>query len=196
MSTGPIAVALLLAEVFDRLGVPYLIGGSVASSILGEPRSTEDVDIFADLGEPGLDEFVAAVDKEFYLDREAAAEALRLRSSFNMIFLEGMLKVDVFLCRDRGHDREEMRRRREIALVADPEKRVWIASPEDLVLKKIEWFQAGGGVSERQWRDLLGILKVQGEALDFAYLRRWAEELGLTPLLTKALVEAGLLPEG
>lgn len=196
MSADPIAVVLLLAEVFDRLGVPYLIGGSVASSILGEPRSTEDVDIFTQLDEPGLDKFANAVEKEFYLDREAAAEAIRLRSSFNMIFLDGMLKVDVFLSRDRGHDREEMRRRRAISLVSDPEKRVWVASPEDLVLKKIEWSQAGGGASERQWRDLLGILKVQGEALDLAYLRRWAEELRVTPLLQKALGEAGIVAEG
>ncbi|MBI4585030.1 MAG: hypothetical protein HY717_13540 [Planctomycetes bacterium] len=181
--------ALQVGAALEKLGVPFHLGGSLASSIHGLPRATLDADLVADL-RPGQGRtLVRLLGSEFYADAQAIEEAIERRASFNVIHLKTMFKVDVFVLEDEAFHRESFRRSR-------PEKllpfgaAVRVATPEDTVLHKLLWFQKGGGVSDRQWGDLLGILKVQGGRIDEAYLQNWAGKLGIGELLERALRQA------
>lgn len=193
MSDGTDLLAALtpVVEAFDVLGVRYQIGGSVASSVHGAARSTLDVDLVGDLTGDQVEPLVQALGQDYYADPDMIHEAIRDRSSFNLIHERTMLKVDVFLPKDRPYDREALSRRTADQLEEGGSAReFFVATPEDVVLAKLEWYAKGGRVSERQWGDILGVLRVQGEALDRDYLRRWAAELGLVELLAQAVAEA------
>jgi hypothetical protein len=185
-----IDVALMVTTVLEELGVTYVIGGSVASTLHGVPRSTVDADLVADLQAEHIAPFVAALKENFYVDPLSVMDAILNQSSFNLIHLESMFKVDVFIPRQRAFDRNQLSRRILRTVTAQPKTLAWIASVEDTVLAKLEWFRLGGESSERQWRDVLGILKKQGEDIDLAYLRQQAAELNVFDLLEQALVEA------
>ncbi|MBI1849637.1 MAG: hypothetical protein HYR85_04780 [Planctomycetes bacterium] len=191
MTNDYVRTALVVAGIFDRLDIPYFVADSVASSLLGEIRSTKDVDFVADLTEDRVDSFVAAMGADFYADDATIRDAIRRRASFNIIDLATMTKVDAFPIRDL-HAREEMRRRRRTAIADSPVESLFLPTPEDIVLDKLEWYRRGGGVSDRQWRDLLGVLKAQADKLDLEYLEQWAESLDLSDLLARALAEAGI----
>ena len=186
----PVALALILARILERLGVRYCIGGSVASSVYGEIRTTLDVDVVADLGPEHIDSLVAAVESEFHVVDEAIHRAVRERSSFNLIHEETLVKADVYISPDDPMHREQLARSRRVALRSEPGSEVELASPEDVVIHKLRWYEMGARVSDRQWRDVLGVLKVQGERLDLAYLKRSAATLGLSDLLARARSEA------
>jgi hypothetical protein len=186
-----IEVTLKVVQVLERLGITYHVGGSLASSSYGVARSTLDVDMVADIKPEQAKNIYKLLKEEFYVDTEMIQDAIRRRSSFNLIHLESMFKVDVFILKDRPFDREGFSRRIQKAVSSeDPEKRLFFASPEDTVLNKLEWYMKGGEVSDRQWNDVLGILKVQGKELDIDYLKRWAENLSLSHLLNKVFDEA------
>jgi len=116
-------------------------------------------------------------------------DAILHRSSFNLIHLGTAFKVDIFLPKDRAFARMQMERRSRRILLDDPERTAWVTSAEDIILAKLEWFRLGGEVSERQWRDVLGVMKTQGTLLDDVYLRHWAVELGVLDLLGRAFSE-------
>lgn len=186
-------VTLEVVRAFESLEVPYLLGGSLASSFYGIPRATHDADLVADLAIRHVRPLSAALRDRFYLDEDRALAAIRRHASFNLIHLATNLKVDVFVLDGKAFSRSEMARRRSFAFIgAGGEAALQVASAEDLVLQKLRWFQLGGGASERQWSDLLGVLKVQGRRLDMDYLARWSPELGVEDLLARALEEAGL----
>lgn len=182
-----------VADVLTRLGVEYAIGGSVATLIHGEFRATNDIDVVADLRPDHAAALALALGDAYYADEVSISEAIQRRSSFNLIHLATMLKVDVFVLKDQPYAREALRRRIASPISAAPDAHVYsFSSREDIVLAKLDWFRKGGEVSERQWRDVLGVLNVQRTALDIAYLRRWALELRVQDLLDRALAEAGL----
>ncbi len=190
MEVDPLAVALEVGAALDKLGVRFHLAGSLASSIHGLPRGTLDADIVADL-QPGQGAQLAAlIGAAFYADPEAMERAIRDRRCFNLIHLETMLKVDVFLPEASGFSRESFSRSR-IEHVGIARTPVRVASPEDTILHKLLWYRASGETSSQQWNDVLGVLKVQGRAIDGEYLRRWARELGLEALLARALQAAG-----
>lgn len=187
MQNEPIEVTLKVTGVFETMGVPYLIGGSLASTLYGMVRTTQDSDIVAEMRTEHLEPFVAALQEEFYVDDEMIAESIQHYSSFNIIHRETMFKVDVFIPRPRPFLQSQLERAQRQTFQFDTEVSARFASPEDTILSKLEWYRLGGEVSERQWRDILGILKTRAGELDMDYLRQWAQELKIMDLLERTL---------
>jgi Nucleotidyl transferase AbiEii toxin, Type IV TA system len=184
----PIDLVRFVGEVFNDLDVPWVLGGSVASSLIGEPRSTVDIDVAVRLARAKLDALIADFGEEFLIDREDALRAIRQHGSFNALHYPSVLKIDIFVLGDDPLDIAQVERRRQY--VVDGEQGpfvVWAGSPEDQMLRKLRWYQLGQEVSERQWRDVLGIIAVQRDRLDLSYMRELAASTGLTDLLEQAL---------
>lgn len=180
-----------VVDVLQKMKVPYFIGGSVASSILGVPRTTIDVDLVSDIQVCHVSEFVKLLEAEYYIEPSAVREAISRNSSFNMIHHLTCFKIDMFILKKRIFDRISMQRRIKDSLdEQNPDLEFCFASPEDLVLNKLEWFKSGDCISERQWNDVLGILKIQKNQLDWDYLEKWAQELEVLTLLKKAETDA------
>lgn len=177
-----------VVEVLEQLGVRYRVGGSVASSALGVPRSTIDVDVACELALPHVERFVSLLAGRYYADADMISDAIQRRASFNLVHLATMLKVDVFIRRGRAFDAHSFERvTRKPLDAAEGARSFDITTAEDIILHKLEWYRLGDEISERQWLDLLGVLRVQGEAIDIDYLRRWAAELEVSDLLDRAL---------
>jgi hypothetical protein len=175
---------------FMQLNITYALGGSWASSLLGEPRFTRDADVSV---EPFLGketELCACFGSDYYLSLEAIRAAIQNRSSFNIINLTVGFKVDVFIQKDRPFDRSFMKRRRPLELPNFPKQSIDVVTPEDIVLLKLEWFRNGGEVSDQQWKDVLGVLQAQAGKLDEEYLSYWSGQLNLTDLLDRARQQA------
>ena len=186
----PLRVTAVVGAVLDGLEVPWLVGGSLASSIHGIPRATQDVDLVADLRLPHLAPFVAAMEQDFYCSDDAVRDAMRRRASFNVIHLATAMKVDIFMLRGDPLSRAEMDRR-VFQVVGDTDGvQLPVASPEDIILQKLDWYRKGDHVSDRQWRDVLGVLKVGAVTLDHAYLAAQAVACDLNTLLNEAIEAA------
>jgi len=180
-----------LVEVLEKMRIPYYIGGSLCSSAFGIARATLDIDLVSDLEMEHAPILKYKLQNEYYIDEEMIKDAISRHSSFNIIHLETMLKIDLFVPEDTSYDKEIFKRIRKDTLEEEESaKEFCFASPEDIFLKKLVWFQRGGSVSGKQWADVTGILKVQGKALDERYLRHWASRLGLSKLLEKLINEA------
>lgn len=187
----PIRVTLIVTDVLESLHIPYLIGGSLASTVHGIGRATMDADILADLQLAHLEPIFRSLGGDFFVDEEAIRIAVSKRGSFNIIHKETMFKVDIFVQKGGEFDRSQLKRRVSELIDTDPERRVYFASPEDIILAKLDWYRMGGGVSDRQWRDVINVMRVQGERLDGVYLRKWAAYLQVEHLFDRALDEAG-----
>ncbi|HEY2851733.1 MAG TPA: hypothetical protein VGJ18_02725 [Gemmatimonadaceae bacterium] len=186
----PLAVALFVGRLLEKLRATYLVGGSFASSLHGEPRSTNDVDIVADLDPATAGSFVDSLGQAFYADASAAIEAAQSGTSFNIVHIETAVKVDIFVAGADPFDRARLQRRQRVAIDARNGKdAIYVDTAEDVVLRKLEWYRRGGETSERQWRDVVAVLRVQHD-LDDAHLRTWAERLGIADLLIRARAEA------
>lgn len=166
----------LLAQKLEQLKIPYVVTGSMASIAYGEPRLTNDIDVVADLRPGQVDAFCAAFPgPEFYCPRDYVADAVRKRFQFNVLHPESGLKIDVILPTDSEFDRTRLSRA--VRLQESPDSAAWFASPEDVIVKKLEYYREGG--SEKHVRDILGVLKIRGDRVDRAYITKWVNQLGL-----------------
>ncbi len=171
-----------LVTAFAELGVLYRVGGSLASSIHGTMRTTLDADLAVNLRVSQVPKLVKALQGQYYVDEELILEALRQGRSFNLIHLETFIKIDCFPLLNRQYDQVAFSR----VTVA---RATNFITAEDTILRKLEWYRLSDG-SERQWRDIIGVLQVQKNQLDNAYLTHWATELGVLNLLEQAHSEA------
>jgi len=190
MQSSPLDTTLRVTAALEELGVRYAIGGSLAAAVHGFSRATMDADVVAELGQEHIAAFIRAIGDDFYVDETAVREAVGSHGSFNLIHLETMFKVDIFVAKPRAFDRSELARRERHLIEEGGGRYVFVVSAEDVILAKLEWYRLGGGVSERQWRDLLGVITVQGDRLDRAYMREMAPVLEVAGLLDRALGEA------
>jgi hypothetical protein len=187
-----IGVTVQITNVLEKLGIEYLVGGSLASSLHGLPRATQDVDVVAHLRPEHVSALVDALREDFYLDESAIRDAVATRSTFNVIHLFTMFKADIFVAGADDVIRREMERREPFQLEGEPSRQIIVASPEDIIVQKLHWYRLGDHVSDRQWLDALGVLRVRGKDLDRAYMREVALRLDVSDLLERALLEAGL----
>lgn len=176
-------------EILARLSIPHAVGGSIASSIHGEPRSTHDSDVLVALRLDQVKDLAQALRPDFYVDDQDARSAVERQTSFNVIHRAAARKIDVFVAGTGLLDREQLAR--SIALEASPGgPALRITSAEVIVLRKLDWFRRGDETSQRQWRDILSVLRFQRGNLDEGFLDSAASELGLSELLQRARREA------
>lgn len=178
-------VLVQVVEALEELGLRYHVGGSYASSVHGVPRQTQDIDLVVNLPMNLVDKLVQSLSDDFFVQEDPARSAVLERQSFNAVHLDTGLKVDFFILGENPFDLEEFARHRAEALLEN--RKVFVKSPEDTVLRKLQWYRAGGEVSDRQWTDVVGILQTQGDSLDQSYMDRWATTLGIEDLLKEAL---------
>ena len=178
-------------KVLDKLSISYYISGSIASSAFGLPRSTMDIDIVAELQSSHISQLKQNLESEFYIDEDMIKEAIDRLSSFNLIHLETAIKIDVFIHKRGSYQDSAFNRRQKDTLVEnDKSFEFYFSSPEDIILNKLQWYEKGNRVSERQWLDVLGVIKVQGDSLDKDYLINWAQKLDIYNLLVDVFTEA------
>jgi len=176
-------------KVFARAGISYALGGSMASSLQGIPRATLDADISVEPFASRIPDIVGSFGPDWYVNSAAVQEAHPRQTSFNLVNTATGFKVDVFIRKDHPFERSAMARRIAMVLPDDPEP-VMVHSAEDTILFKLKWFRLGDEISDRQWQDILGVLKVQKGRLDEGYLDHWAADLSITDLLHRARLEA------
>lgn len=179
-----------LLDLLQEIGVRHYVGGSIASSAHGVARASIDADVVAELRPEHADRLCLALGADYYVPEARVRDGIARKASFNVIHLETMLKVDVFVSKGRPFDRRAMDRARPSFPETAGERALPLASAEDTVLAKLEWFRRGGEVSERQWTDVVGVLRAGGESLDRAYLENGAREIAVSDLLARALAEA------
>jgi hypothetical protein len=184
-----IAVAMRVAEAIEAAKGSYFVGGSLASSLQGEPRATNDIDMVFDLPLGRVGEFVAALGEDFEVDVDMLRDALLHGRSCNIFYLPVVMKVDLFAVGPSPYDEVEFARRRRVPVRSTGET-LLIKSPEDTVLRKLLWYREGGEVSERQWRDVVEVLRVSGGGMDRGYLAHWSGRLGISDLLERARAQA------
>ena len=188
MKADPLEIAWAVSRALEKLGVVHTIGGSLAASFAGEPRSTIDIDVVAALEDFHVERLVTALSDNFYIDDASLRRAIQERSSANLIHQDTQIKVDLFVAGGTPLDAQQLARRQPVDVGEG--RTLPVHPPEDILLQKLRWYQKGGGTSDRQWRDIQGIIRVQGARLDRAYLREHAPALGIETLLAHALSES------
>jgi len=180
-------IALRVGKALDAAGARYMLVGSVVGSLQGDARATNDVDFVAALLPSAVDRFCAALGDEFDIDAPSLTDAMASGGSWNIFFTPWMLKCVLFVADGSEFQRTQLVRALQLN-IGDAE--LIVLRAEDVVLSKLIWFQAGGGVSDQQSRDVLGVLRLNRAALDLPYLRAWASERGIAGLREQAMSEA------
>jgi hypothetical protein len=183
-------IALLVAAAFDAVGCEYFLGGSVASSLQGEPRATNDIDFVVAMPRFRVRAFAEKLGSDFEIDQDMLRDALDRGGCANIFYLPAVTKVDIFGLGSAPYDEAEFGRRRRMRVRSTGEE-LFVKSPEDTVLRKLLWYREGGEVSEKQWRDVVEVLRVSGPEMNPAYLDMWAPRLGLDALLARARASVG-----
>jgi len=189
MTQDMLDVALLVADAIEVVGGEYFVGGSVASSLQGEPRATNDIDLVVSMLGLRVRAFAEKLGGDFEVDQEMLRDALSHGRSANIFYLPMVTKIDIFGLGSAPYDEVEFSRRRRVKVRLSGEE-LWIKSPEDTVLRKLLWYREGGQVSEKQWRDVVEVLRILGGSLDPAFLDHWASRLGVEALLGRARTDA------
>ena len=179
-------------RALDEVGISYAVGGSVASGYFGEPRATYDIDVLAALVHEQIAALQSALGNDFHVDVELVRDAVVHKSSFNVIHRRPIVKIDVFVAGDRTLDREHFEHRVLQPIEPGSARSIFVTSPESIVLRKLDWFRIGQLTSERQWNDVLGVLKTQRNQLDLARMQDVANQTGLSYLLKRAFDEAAI----
>ena len=180
----PIQIATDTGARLDALGVAWVTGGSIASSVHGEPRSTQDVDMVVALLRRHVTPFAKAMGRDYYVDVDAMRLAVTAGESFNAVHFASAIKVDFFVAGDDPFEAERLQRRQRIET---PNGALYVDTAEHTLLRKLEWYRRGGEMSERQWRDVQAIARIQGDRLDLEHLRLWASRLGVMDLLDRVM---------
>lgn len=179
-----------LTDALDDMKIDYAIGGSIASSVYGKVRFTQDADItvasFADTAE----RLYNVLKENFYISKDAMYQAISNRGSFNVIHLTSAFKIDIFVQKDDDFHRQLFLHRKKVRLDESIEHLFDIVSAEDIILLKLQWYQFAGCISDRQWSDVLGVLAVQSRALDMKYLKSCSEKLGFSDIFNRAIQES------
>jgi hypothetical protein len=191
MQNEPIEVTLCVTDVLENLGIPYLIGGSLAGTLHGMIRTTQDSDIITEMRPEHIQRFISSLENEFFIDEEMIADAIRRNSSFNILHRDTMFKVDVFIPSPNPFQKSQFARAQRQAFELEKEMSAKFASAEDTILSKLEWYRLGGETSERQWRDILGVLKTRAGEPDLEYMKKWAKDLNVADLLERAIGQSG-----
>ena len=182
-------VALIVADAIDASGSEYFVGGSVASSLQGEPRATNDIDFVVAMLGHRVRAFVEKLGSDFEVDQAMLRDALSRGGSANIFYLPMVTKIDIFGLGSTPYDEVEFARRRRMKVRTGGEE-LWIKSPEDTILRKLLWYREGGQVSDKQWRDVVEVLRIRGPHLERPYLDLWAARLSLESLFARARADA------
>jgi len=180
-----------LKRLLDKLSasnISFMLVGSVAASYHGHPRSTFDIDLVVETSEEALRRFARSLGEGYYVDEDSIREAFRNRSAFNIIDEATGFKADLIVRKERLFSRTEFGRRVRVHIM---DRAVEMATPEDVILSKLEWSKIGA--SERQFADALQVARTQGQDLDLSYLEKWSRELGVIDLWEK--IKELILPE-
>jgi hypothetical protein len=178
-------------DVLEQLDIAYAIGGSMASSIYGNIRFTQDTDVTVEPFESRAQQLFEMLRQEYYISKEGVFQALKNQSCFNIIHLTSAYKIDVFIRKNNAFEKQLIKRGRKLKLSEQEQKLFSVVSPEDIILLKLQWYQQGGCSSELQWNDVLGVLTIQKDRLDFEYLSTWADKLSIKQLLESVRRDAG-----
>jgi len=190
MANDSIGVALVVTDMLERLSIAYAVEGSLANSEYGIARSTLEAHIIADMRPEHVAPFVAALSRDFYVDHHMIEDAIRREGTFTLVHYATKFNVDVVIPRQRPFDQMQLQRRTASVISTNPPRQVSVTSAEDAILSKLERHRKGGATSQREWRDILGVMQLKAGILDLEYVRYWAAELGVTDLLDRALKEA------
>jgi len=178
-------------EAFECLGIRYYLSGSIACSAYGLPRGAQDIDFLADIQLEHVCPLIDHLQAAYTINAQALRDAIAQRSVFSLLHLSSLVKVDVMLPRGTAFDSLVSQRAQQLSLIEGYQP-IWIASPEDVVLMRLEWYRDCGANADDQWNDMLGVLKVQAPSLDLTYLRHVAPTLNVSGLLEQALIDAGI----
>jgi len=188
MISDVVDVAMFVGDALDRVGIGYFLGGSLASSMQGEPRATNDINFVLDLAIEQIGPLAAAFGRDVELDHDALRTAVRAHASCNGFYLPLSTKLDFFVLGQSPFDRAEFERRQRVVVRDD--RSLIVKTPEDTVLRKLLWYREGGEVSSKQWRDVIEVLRVSGPGIDNVYLEGWSQRLSLGELLARARAAA------
>jgi len=185
-------VALIpVIETFECLGIRYYLSGSIACSVYGLPRGAQDIDFLADIQLEHVCPLIDHLQAAYTINEQALRDAIAQRSVFSLLHLSSLVKVDVMLPRGTAFDSLVSQRTQQLSLIEGYQP-IWIVSPEDVVLLRLEWYRDGEAIADDQWNDILGVLKVQAPTLDLTYLRQVAQTLNISGLLEQAFIDAGI----